>query len=475
TLPARSAIGARAVMMIALFAVALGYFGAQAFAPYVAAEEFPDWEGAAWIAPVKSSSAGYYRAELILPFEPARARLRFAGPDNIYLKINGANVGGQALVSANTSDQFDIGPFLQKGKNILAIKTDLKTVGVPPALIARGYVEYAGGGRQEIATDEWSWRAVGVEQFQAGNTVHWYDPTFNHSSWPLARRIEAPKLSMQPVTMPWSVLEELPRGMWIWSADRLALRASLEREVDLSGVRRIEAAFLGVSSDADYALSINGFTIARAPAGASANNPRMSIIDIGPYLRAGANRVNLGLVSVQTGARAMVSLIVHADGRSLDFSSDSQWSALNDSPVGPERQPATVISRMQPGWLRTQVSLNQADTFGSPTMTVVDATPGLDWQLDRALRIALWGLGVFVALLVPAALCAAAWRDAGRVWAQASLAGIVLLAALFLSTFDVRILDAMIFRPAVFYLVCGFVGVWIFLALLGAPREGAHA
>lgn len=461
------------------FSVLLGTFATIVFAPHVHRQYDPAWRDASWITSSGARAVAYFRKELVLPSLPVKGYVQIAAPDGFDLYVNKTLIQGKilqntaTLVSASTSASHDISRLLKVGKNVLAVKVKLQTTTAQPVIIVDGVVRDQSGAVHRLASNS-TWRVSAKEEWQAARTVAWFDPAFTDEEWPPATEVSEPAhRPMQLLDLPPRLFENFPRGQWMWNQDRAEQNPAFQRTFTLRG-RKLNEAWLGISGDTGYSLAINDITLAAGTSG----GPFMNSYDIARYLRWGENRVDIAATAVPPlrAPRLVVSLMAEVDGEWLDFSSDSRW--LSKAAPGPEAiwTPAAI------GGAMASIPLNLTQ-LGYPSLQIVRLSPPLAWWLERGAAVAAWSaLLLFANVALIWLIAGAAYRKTVRVavvyaaWAQPSAAAAVVLFFLFLLQFDVRVTQASVFQPAVFFAVWSVTLLWAALPLFApGARVGAQA
>ena len=475
-------------LALAVFSLFLAAFASVAFAPHVQSQYYPAWGGAAWIGPNQPATVANYRKSIFLPSEPVKAHLQVAAPDQFTLFVNGVEVPGKrsafdgstaanVLVSASTSEIFDVAPYLRTGKNVIAIAVKLWTRPARPQLIVRGSWMDRARTISTISSDG-NWRVVTFDDWQpaARGRTNWYDPQFVDYDLPFAVNVEElPDRPMQYLDTPPALFQVFPRGDWIWHRERAAQKAAFRRTFDLQG-KKIEEAWIGISSDASYSLAVNGFQIEEATTG-----PSMHAINIARYLRWGENTVTLGMTRLppQKSPRLAVALVASVDGNRLDLSSDGRWLSSADEPPDARWTPVAIAGAMGIVPLLVEAQAQAPATFGYPGVGVIDVSPPYEWWLALAVKVAVWTSAVLAVNIILVWLSGLLfYRQATHrktppwaTWLYVSVGGTLALCFLFLLQYDVRIAQSAVLRPAIFFVVWGAAVISVGIAVAWSYRR----
>ena len=495
-------IKARVWLLPLLFTLLLSFFARETFSAHVDAAYPPDWEMAAWIAPPGPAAVAYYRKELVLADAPSEAHLQIAAPDVFQVYVNGALLGSKIMLSASASTIIDIGPSLIAGRNVIAIKIDKKTQVDEPALIVSGDWRDKAGRLHRIVSDG-SWQVSTKEEWQyteprvAGEAAarpagigaapdgfnslataswsYWYASDFIARQWAQAvvRTDINANRPMQPLKVPPRVFHDFPRGQWIWSADRLSAKATLEREFEVPDAS-IHEAWLGVASPAGaYTLSVNGHFLLRS----KASNAYMDTYDVAPYLRGGGNSIVLNATAPSPGALVAIALSVESAGMWRDFSSDGRWLSRASDPKA-LREPVAIAGEMGRLPVEADGLKGNATRILYPTLRLLEVPTPAAWWWQRVTDWLVWFMAILAINLGLTWLLSMFWRRRNgdsiwieRPWLHPSAAGSAVLVFLFLLQYDVRLVPAGIFSPPLFWLIWAAVLVWVAIGF-GRSRAG---
>jgi hypothetical protein len=464
---------------LCVFAALFGLYFSKAYAPYLDHEPAPVWGAARWITPGQNSAVAYYRYRFEYDGSTGGAWLQLAAPDSFSVSINGQPVGSSVYASVINYDVFDVRRYLVLGTNVVAVKVTRKTYPGAASLIARlAWVDLSGANRT-IETGE-HWRVLRHGESQQFGEVSWNKQAFEDTHWPHAV-LTAPESPIKP-NHPWAtpaLFELLPRGEWIWARDSQISAATFRRDFELPA-RRIESAWLGVATTGNYTVTINGMT----PVSANPSAEFMDTYDIGPYLRHGANHLQIDVSRNALNARLATGGLIITGSGMVDISSDSRWQVRADN-ITPGDQPwvaATILGGMKTDTLLSQSEKAAGIPQGAPTLRLSPALTegGLTWR--RVLR-SLPLISITFAIGM-AALALILTRDRPRIYdAEAYqaplLVAILILATAFLLPFDVRISEAAVFRPLIAFVILGMVIAWEWRIMNegrpGNARQRAHS
>jgi hypothetical protein len=463
-----------------VFCALLGAYANIVFAPHVQRQYRADWSDATWIGISRARSVAYFRKELVIASPPAKAYLQVAAPDAFDLYVNGMRIAGQGLgstavmVSASASAIFDISSSLNVGRNVLAVAVRLQTRPAQPQLIVRGRWRDQTGETHAIVSDA-SWRVAATEEWQAGRTIAWSHPDFIDAAWPFA--VELAPLVDRPtqyLDLPPALFEVLPQGQWVWNEERSAQKAAFLRRFSLQG-EQLEEAWIGISSDAGYALAVNDMLV-----NAARGTTSMHTYNVGRYLRWGKNKIAVAATATPPlrAPRLAVALVANVDGNWLDFSTDHRWLSSSGDERGSRWTPAAIAGRMSSVPLTSGGAAPSTEQFGYPALEILQVSPPLAWWLGNAANSAAWcAILLATGLALTWLVAFARYRRAPTIglacvaWPHASVAGCLVLCFLFLMQFDVRIQQPLLFQPAVFFAVWVAACLWAVLTLVGAPAS----
>lgn len=461
----------RPVSIIVAFSLLLGWFGGTVTKPYIERGYQPLWEEAAdWISPKMPAATGYYRTKLMIDNLPIKASLQVAAPDHFDIYVNGKKVGGNSFTSIHTSGIYDIASLLEVGVNVIAIRVVKKTYSGSPLLIVNGFWQDSiGGGRRKIVSDTGSWRVAIKQESQAGGKLSWFDKDFADDQWerPVSYKLKAGEI-IQDLTVPPDLYAYFPRGEWIWSRDTFALSGTFRRIFDLSG-RRIESAWLGIATNGTYKLSVNDVVMLAGSPG----NANMDTLNIGRYLKFGRNNITLDITSHQPGIRLAVSAKVTIDGVSIDLSSDQNWLSRSENTGAQETSgdwsDAFLLGLMEPVQISHEIKVKSGVLRGTPAIRMLKMDVPLATAFNEVFRFFWYMVGVLLAnfclgLFFMSYLEKWALTDkasALEIYAVPNFVGILLIAALVLVGFDLRINPLAIFNPITLLGVILIISGWI--------------
>jgi hypothetical protein len=464
---------AQQALIFLFFAAFLGGYASRAFAPYQDHQFRPAWERARWISAPAPGAVAYFRKVIMVPTLPKKAALQVAATDSFSVYVNGKELGDGALTSARPSGLFDLTPSLVVGRNVIAVRVERKTYPGQPEMIAEGYWRTAGGIRSPWFSDA-TWRVARVEGNQAQGTIPWHALEFDDSAWERAQEVSRYIAdTVYPLSAPPQVIEDFPRGDWIWSSDRANVRGTFLREFHLPPTR-IDAGWLGISTQGAYGVSVNGVAVYAAPP----TSDYMDLVNIGPYLRPGVNRVMVDVAATQPPGQLAAALLVTAGGETHDFSSDQEWRAagsVSESVGVTEWTAPSVIGSMLGVGARSIRNIQ-----GVPAVRIVSGDSVTGRFLAYTYRAYPWAFFVLGLAVVLAALFGRAAKSlapvtglqATTLFAKPLIVIAAGMAFVFLLTFDVRIDPARLFHPLGVALAVAMVLLWELVILVELRRWG---
>lgn len=454
----------RLLLALALFALLSGSFLARSLADYRPVTATPDWGPARWIGPPVAAAVAYYRAELRLAAAPRHAYLQIAAPDSFAVYVNGQAIGSSRFNSVTTFDLMDIAGALQPGRNVIAVRVARTTYPGSATLRLRVLWQDEAGNRDELASDT-AWRVALHEEYQPERQLDWSAADFDDSAWPSAQ----PRADAGPFLLPvhsWArpaLFTELPRGEWMGGGQARSSATRFRRDFTLAA-GTVDHAWLGIASTGPYTLTVNRARLRSAPASPDATDT----YDLGPYLRSGANSIEIELSHLDGEAQLAVAAQLRAGAETIDLSSGAAWQVRGDA--GTAWRPAL------PGSAQASLgSATPAPAGRMPGLRLVELQAPVSLQLQQALRALGWIAAIFAASATTLIL-AARRRGVRRAAALDALAGpwifaALLLAAAFLLSFDVTLAAERLFRSAHVAILALVTVLWTALIL----REQTHA
>jgi Dolichyl-phosphate-mannose-protein mannosyltransferase len=247
------------LIVVLVAGMVVGFFIWKTYVGYVPHYYPLDFKQGQWLVASDEGPQGYFRKELYIPGAIKQAWIMVAATDSFFLYINGKTVHTADYGSVNVSGIYDIGSYLHFGKNVLGISARRDSYPGPAmAAIEGAYLDQIGR-EHPFATDA-SWKFSPLEQSQAEGEIPWHSELFDATSWTNARAAGRPQpsevypLSVHPLafTMP-------PHGSWIRHADSWQDQAAFTYTLMLP--TRAEDAWLRVASAHPYSLVVNGMTV----------------------------------------------------------------------------------------------------------------------------------------------------------------------------------------------------------------------
>lgn len=439
----RSAPGFWASLL--LFALLFGLFLARVAAPYQRVEHLPSLGQALWIAPAVDGPVAYFRREFSLDSQPLGATVELAAPDGFELYVNGTRIDAIDKPSRTVAAQVDIGNYLMRGINVIALRVARSTFPGSAGLRAIVHWREPGGSVGTLPTDS-RWRVAPNEERQRGGSLAWHENGFDAGAWAAARATlpQPPAAALQP-THAWAepdLFRYLPHGEWLKSPRQDASGVGFRRDFDLGriGRRDIRRAWIGVAASTPYTLIING---ARGPL-MPATAEYMDTFDIGNYLFPGGNSIGIETSNIGREGRIAIAAMVTTTAGIFDLSSDGNWqSRLGEGDWGP-------VFRMGPLHSYPYEIKTTGQVFPVPVLRLVEVPLPGGLLLRHQVEALPWVVAVLaatVALMLP--FLSGTSIPLERFLAAAKyplvLADLALAIA-FLLPFDIRIVDADVFN-----------------------------
>lgn len=461
------------ILALLAFALLLGWFGAKSFGLVSPTHrESAAFEGARWMMPRIPAPVAYFRKTITISDVPTRAYLRIAAPDYFELYVNGAKLGDSTFLSAYTSDIFDIAPYLAPGKNVIAIMTARKTY--PPV----SEVAVSGLWRNDktihpLLSDA-TWRVAIREERQQNGETRWHDQAFDDQYWakPIVSSHGARTIISQRPWLTEKVFEEAIGGSVIEPAQRgQAITATFRRELDIKG-SRINNAWIGVTGDGTYSLSVNSVPVTVA---STTSNQYMDAYNITELLKRGRNIVMVDIATRRPNPRLVTAGTVEVDGQRYALHSDAQWLSQIYDPISGTRawSKATVRGAMQRVPVRWQLENRVPEPRGYPTLRPQVVEPSLAITLAGLRSMTPW---LFAGLMVVGAsawgyiwlycrISGAHWQKALSSFSAPAMVAMLALIMLLLVQFDIRVDPASVFMPRWFLGVVLLFVIWECLIL----------
>jgi len=401
-------------VMLAAFSLLLGCVLARGLAFHQPRDAVLPWGDARWIGLGPANEMLYLRRDVVLGTRASSARLMVAATDHFQVYVNGKLVGTEDYLGARPSAVYDLTRLLTPGINTLAILVGKSAKRTQAQALAS--LEWREGAGLNRLVSDGSWRAESRRHVSQGGLLDWNAPAFPDATWRNAQIVDEPPVAdvPQPDSLAHEVLEPPPQARWIWHRNPQSGVGAFSRDLQLDAASA-EAGWLGVSVDGVYTVAVNGFSLGASVGGVN----RMDVLDIGPYLRRGANRVEIQISGGSPPMRLAAFGRVLTSAGSVDFSSDERW---HDSPGGTPAAVLSDFSSMRPALTATPMAPPQAWER---------------WQTTRWLGLStlvfalLLALGIALTRRQDPAARAQAWMRHAQPWAAAAmLLGLALLADL---------------------------------------------
>jgi hypothetical protein len=315
-------------LLVALFALALGHlaWGALAGPPmipdYLVGGDAPALSGAD-----PEARQLYLRRELYLSQHPRYAWISVVGRDRLHLYVNGTLVGSASGDGFNVAVVEDIAPYLNPGRNIIAILANQGSLRNTPLVAVEGGCTLSDG-EHRFGADK-NWRCQNVLE-RRGNW--WFETSFHDRHWPAAHLSQAhlrAKLTGggSGITPP-RAMTVPGTGRWITPLDLNGKEGVVRREFAVS--HRPRQAWLRVVTTASYALAINGHFLDREEATLDTEavpvTPMRRLYDLTPFIQRGHNALALSLTTPTGPPRVQADLEVEDEaGNRLGLGSNEEW------------------------------------------------------------------------------------------------------------------------------------------------------
>jgi hypothetical protein len=411
----------------------------------------------------------YLRRLLFLPQRPRHAWLQVLGHDAAVLYVNGRLVAQQENEGFPVALVCDLTPYLQVGKNVLAISVRQTVYDHPPFVAVEGAYRLSDGLHQ--LGPEGLWRSR--DHFERRG-LWWFATNFDDRHWIAAGR--APCAVRAKLSAPPRSVTEPDAGHWLTPRSLKEGSAAIRREFSVAS--RVRSGWLRVTATAPYRLAVNGTPIDENEAELGTMTrptPVRRAYDITPFLRPGDNVLALSLTSATGPPHLLADLEVEdGAGGHIRLGSDAEWQSSAGLPADWRE----LSAGKPPDW---KPCVTESGDVGVPP-----------WQPRREslvtvlpLPLTLWWVaGELAVIVIVALLTTFACRTAG-IWisdvkyssGRRATAGVVYAAlvipalALFagiLAAHDPRIARQDVYQPV--WLVACILSVpiqWVFLALVG--------
>lgn len=194
--PSRGCFG---LLCLVLLALAVPRFAEAGEAEWIWSETHQQFE-------VPATAVCYFRKTFSLK-APEQGQISINADDSYELFVNGRRIAAENM--GKRLNEYDIGRYLTRGSNIVAVKVSNKT-GKTAALVARLTVKEKNGDWQALSTDD-SWKSE-LKPLPFWNTVLYNDRAWNKSQsfgklgetapWDRREKAAAPVATTKPAPLP---------------------------------------------------------------------------------------------------------------------------------------------------------------------------------------------------------------------------------------------------------------------------------
>ncbi len=269
-----------------------------------------DWLGARWItAPNISGTTAFFRKSFDLGALPRGAFLEVQGSQSLEIYANGTQLDNTdddfAAGATNRAYVYDVTPFLQTGRNTIALCAMNRDDGTPAM---RAVIGLAFGDQRQTLPSGSTWLATGSSQIAGGpcsitSVRDWASPGYNDEAWQNATALttKAPPDGVMPER---PITFETPVAT-TWLSAGSGSDAFLYRAVNLPST---SDAWLRVASSGQAQVFLNGHQIVAQPAKVQHNPsghalPAEAIVtngiyDITPFVHSGENTLGVHVTTI---------------------------------------------------------------------------------------------------------------------------------------------------------------------------------
>jgi hypothetical protein len=309
--------------LVIAFAVAVGHLAWHALVgPTFVPEYQVGGEGPALTGLDPEHRHLYLRRELYLSRRPRRAWLQVIGRDRLRVYVNGRFVGSQALPGFPVAVVADPTPYLQVGRNVIAVSVEQCTLRQPPVVAVDGAYAFDDHEEHRIQVDS-LWRCRATFERKA---AWWFETHFDDRHWPYAPQTTCALRAT--VGMPPRALTVAGTGRWITPQASEDGSACVCREFHVAG--RPRQAWLRLTSTGSYRVALNGILLDEQEdeLGATVSAPPVQrSYDITAVAQRGRNVLALVLTD-STGRTPHVLADVEVEGgwgRRVLLGTDKDW------------------------------------------------------------------------------------------------------------------------------------------------------
>ena len=347
--------GASGAFICTLCGVLLGLHAWWTFAQPVATTYDADFSGVHWIQATlpgtRIGSTGYFRKKFYVASQVNQAWISVAATDYYEVCINGTPLTipqpglklyprmSGSFISGEQEAEFDLTPYILPGENCITVYVRCRMIDRTAALLVKGMVsEYTS--KQWIYSDS-SWKAKPVPDDMVGQNV-WTEPYMSDDTWPNAQITfrPVPGTSIQPMAISPAAFDQPIAGYWIATRDPSEPESYFRR--DFYSPWGTKDTWLLLSTTGNFEVYLNNRLVTNtgllaelqgSAASTTRNSPASSLndaalIDLQPWLSMGKNRLEIRADGAM-GENALLAqiLAVQSNGTVRAISSNSSWLA----------------------------------------------------------------------------------------------------------------------------------------------------
>jgi hypothetical protein len=248
------------------------------------------WQHSQWVTTPTPTPIGYYRIDIDMDSKIERGVLQIAATDKFVFYINGQLIDEKFMRSSLVTGVYDIGRYLNTGKNTIAVQVNRATF---PAEVKLRY-ELTVLDKQGRNFHYHSGSELPRVQhlLPRGTTaLAWYAPGYDDSQWPAATKTvgtgDVTQISYDP-----ELLLTLPQPTNYTISGVNSWKLTLSQAFDFDPAQQ-EQVWFTLGSNVPYEVDVNGISLGVF----SANNNELLLRSIRSKLVTGRNSIGFSLMT----------------------------------------------------------------------------------------------------------------------------------------------------------------------------------
>ncbi len=282
---------------------------------------FPSWQQQQWLEYPGGSEVLYVRKSFNLNSPAEWAFVSVSAKDEFIVYLNGHIIGKKTLYAEQPVEVYSATPFLQLGRNTLAVRSVSQQRYISAQTIAKLHLRTLG--KITTLSSDKSWRVENKELFQKQGLLKWFENDYVDNAWLLATtKLNNLDKQTSPLTISSDELQKLQPTNWIWlnylNLRRLKISKTFKLDTDT-----INNAWLSISTEGSYQLTINDLVFPTK----SKQQEKMDYFSIAAYLQKGKNEISIQFQSASNRLdKVAISGFITTRNSLINFSVAPEWN-----------------------------------------------------------------------------------------------------------------------------------------------------